>query len=96
MMNAKSAGLAALLTVTVRGGGARVVAQGHPPLVLAKNDRAVVAPQAAAGDDARRAGVGAGGNGQTDGDGEEDRARGEAGRRPDDDERRAGLRSTRT
>ena len=41
----KTAALAALLTVTVADGGARVVAQGHDPILLAKNDRTTVAPK---------------------------------------------------
>ena len=41
----RTAALAALLTVTVADGGARVVAQGHTPIVLAKNDRTTVAPK---------------------------------------------------
>ena len=45
MMTRKTAALAALLTVAVVDGGARVVAKGHEPLVLAKNDRTMVAPK---------------------------------------------------
>ena len=45
MMSKKTAALAALLTVGVVDGGARVVAKGHAPLVLAKNDRTMVAPK---------------------------------------------------
>ncbi len=41
----KTAALVALLTVTVGGGGARVLAKGHAPIVLAKNDRTLVAPK---------------------------------------------------
>ncbi|MCU1281922.1 MAG: hypothetical protein JWM53_5468, partial [bacterium] len=41
----KTAALAALLTVSVADGGARVVAQGHDPILLAKNDRTMVAPK---------------------------------------------------
>ena len=39
--------LAALLTVGVLDGGARVVAEGHAPILLAKNDRTMVAPKLA-------------------------------------------------
>ena len=45
MMSKKTAALAALLTVGVVDGGARVVAKGHAPLLLAKNDRTMVAPK---------------------------------------------------
>ncbi|MCA1663171.1 MAG: hypothetical protein LC659_02660, partial [Myxococcales bacterium] len=45
MMTKKTAALAALLTVAVVDGGARVVAQGHPAILLAKNDRTMVAPK---------------------------------------------------
>lgn len=45
MMTKKTAMLAALMTVGVVDGGARVVAKGHEPLVLAKNDRTMIAPK---------------------------------------------------
>ena len=45
MLTPKSAALAALLTVAVADGGARVAAKGHAPLVLAKNDRTMIAPR---------------------------------------------------
>jgi hypothetical protein len=45
MTNAKKAALAALLTVGVVDGGARVAAKGHDPVLLAKNDRTMVAPK---------------------------------------------------
>lgn len=45
MVNAKTAALAALLTVSVHDGGARVAAQGHTPVLLAKNDKTMVAPK---------------------------------------------------
>jgi hypothetical protein len=41
----KAAALSALLAVTVQDGGARVEAKGHDAIVLAKNDRALVAPK---------------------------------------------------
>ena len=41
----KAATLAALLTVGVVAGGARVEAKGHAPLLLAKNDRTMIAPR---------------------------------------------------
>ncbi|HEY2743293.1 MAG TPA: AgmX/PglI C-terminal domain-containing protein [Polyangia bacterium] len=40
----KTAALAALLSVGVLDGGARVVAKGHAPILLAKNDRTLLAP----------------------------------------------------
>ena len=45
MLTKKTAALAALLTVGVVDGGARVQAKGHPPILLAKNDRTMIAPQ---------------------------------------------------
>jgi len=45
MMTKNAAALAALLTVSVVDGGARVAAKGHAPLVLAKNDRTMIAPK---------------------------------------------------
>jgi hypothetical protein len=45
MLNKNIAALAALLTVGVVDGGARVQAQGHAPVLLAKNDRTMVAPK---------------------------------------------------
>ena len=45
MLNKNIAALAALLTVGVVDGGARVQAKGHAPLLLAKNDRTMVAPK---------------------------------------------------
>lgn len=44
MMTKKTAALAALLTVGVVDGGARVVAKGHAPILLAKNEHAMIAP----------------------------------------------------
>ncbi|HXU68455.1 MAG TPA: AgmX/PglI C-terminal domain-containing protein [Polyangia bacterium] len=41
----KTAALAALLSVAVLDGGARVAAKGHAPILLAKNDRTLVAPK---------------------------------------------------
>lgn len=41
----KTAALAALLSVGVLDGGARVAAKGHAPILLAKNDRTLVAPK---------------------------------------------------
>jgi len=45
MLNKNMAALAALLTVGVVDGGARVQAKGHAPVLLAKNDRTMVAPK---------------------------------------------------
>jgi hypothetical protein len=45
MLTKNTAALAALLTVGVVDGGARVQAKGHEPLVLAKNDRTLIAPK---------------------------------------------------
>jgi len=45
MLNKNVAALAALLTVGVADGGARVQAKGHAPVLLAKNDRTMVAPK---------------------------------------------------
>ncbi|MDB4966625.1 MAG: hypothetical protein JWN44_2314 [Myxococcales bacterium] len=41
----KAAALSALLAVTVHDGGAKVEAKGHDPILLAKSDRALVAPK---------------------------------------------------
>jgi hypothetical protein len=45
MSKAKTAALAALLTVSVHDGGARVEAKDHTPVLLAKNDKTMVAPR---------------------------------------------------
>ena len=45
MLTKNAAALAALLTVGVVDGGARVQAKGHDPLLLAKNDRTMIAPK---------------------------------------------------
>ncbi|MCU1282731.1 MAG: hypothetical protein JWM53_6277, partial [bacterium] len=45
MLTKNTAALAVLLTVGVADGGARVVAKGHDPLLLAKNDRTMIAPK---------------------------------------------------
>ncbi|HEX6837873.1 MAG TPA: AgmX/PglI C-terminal domain-containing protein, partial [Polyangia bacterium] len=45
MSTKNAAALAALLTVGVADGGARVQAKGHAPIMLAKNDRTMIAPR---------------------------------------------------
>jgi hypothetical protein len=45
MLTKNTAALAVLLTVGVVDGGARVVAKGHDPVLLAKNDRTMIAPK---------------------------------------------------
>jgi hypothetical protein len=45
MLKTTTAAMAALLTVGVIDGGARVAAKGHAPILLAKNDRTMVAPK---------------------------------------------------